>query len=141
MKKPRSDLVSGALLFAVGSSAWSRIRPGPSGTRKRKIDLAALVQDVRHDPDAYQYERAARFGVAPNAIFQAIVMDNAVFHKRADTKAAIETAGHGLEYLPPYAPDLNPIAHEWAQARAIRRKTGKTTEQILMMWTPLRAQR
>ncbi len=59
-----------------------------------------------------------------------IVIDTAAFHKRADTKAAIETAGHKLEYLPPYAPDLNPIEHEWAQARAIRRKTGKTTEQI-----------
>ena len=28
-----------------------------------------------------------------------IVMDNAAFHKRADTKAAIEKAGHRLEYL------------------------------------------
>ncbi len=49
----------------------------------------------------------------------AIVIDTAAFHKRADTKAAIETAGHRLEYLPPYAPDLNPIEHEWAQAKAI----------------------
>ena len=59
-----------------------------------------------------------------------IVMDNAAFHKRADTKAAIEKAGHRLEYLPPYSPDLNPSEHKWAQAKAIRRKTGKQTEQI-----------
>ena len=59
-----------------------------------------------------------------------IVMDNAAFHKRADTKAAIEKAGHRLEYLPPYSPDLNPIEHKWAQAKAIRQKTGKPTEQV-----------
>lgn len=59
-----------------------------------------------------------------------IVMDNATFHKRGDTKAMITRAGHTLEYLPPYSPDLNPIEHKWAQAKAIRRKTGKTTEKL-----------
>ena len=59
-----------------------------------------------------------------------LVMDNATFHKRSDTKAMIKNAGHILEYLPPYSPDLNPIEHKWAQAKAIRRKTGKSTEQI-----------
>ena len=51
-----------------------------------------------------------------------IVMDNASFHKRQDTQIAIQQAGHILEYLPPYSPDLNPIEHKWAQAKAIRRK-------------------
>ncbi len=59
-----------------------------------------------------------------------IVIDTTAFHKRADTKAAVEKAGHKLEYLPPYALDPNRINHKWAQARAIRRKTGKRTEQI-----------
>ncbi len=27
-----------------------------------------------------------------------------------------------LEYLPPYSPDLNPIEHKLAQAKALRRK-------------------
>ncbi|WP_425347684.1 transposase [Spartinivicinus poritis] len=27
-----------------------------------------------------------------------------------------------LEYLPPYSPDLNPIEHKWAQAKAIRKQ-------------------
>jgi transposase len=38
-----------------------------------------------------------------------VVMDNASFHKRQDIQEAITQAGHILEYLPPYSPDLNPI--------------------------------
>ena len=34
----------------------------------------------------------------------------------------IEKAGHILEYLPPYSPDLNPIEPKWSQAKARRRK-------------------
>lgn len=50
-----------------------------------------------------------------------IVMDNAAFHKALSIKTIIESAGHTLEYLPPYSPDLNPIEHTWAQAKTIRR--------------------
>ncbi len=57
-------------------------------------------------------------------------MDNASFHKRLDTQAAIRQAGHQLEYLPPYSPDLNPIEHKWAQAKAIRRKQRCSIEEI-----------
>ena len=59
-----------------------------------------------------------------------LVLDNATFHKRQDTKTMISDAGHILEYLPPYSPDLNPIEHKWAQAKAIRRKTGKAVHEI-----------
>ena len=53
-----------------------------------------------------------------------IVMDNASFHKRSDIQQAILEAGHILEYLPPYSPDLNPIEHKWAQSKAfVNRKT------------------
>lgn len=52
-----------------------------------------------------------------------IVLDNATFHKRADIQKALRQAGHILEYLPPYSPDLNPIEHKWAQAKAIRKQT------------------
>jgi transposase len=51
-----------------------------------------------------------------------IVMDNATFHKRLDTQDALQTAGHILEFLPPYSPHLNPIEHKWAQAKALRKK-------------------
>ena len=38
-----------------------------------------------------------------------IVMDNATFHKNADMLKMIRDAGHIIEFLPPYSPDLNPI--------------------------------
>jgi transposase len=49
-------------------------------------------------------------------------MDNAAFHNRADIKQLFEQEGHVLEYLPAYSPDLNPIEHKWAQAKAIRKR-------------------
>jgi transposase len=51
-----------------------------------------------------------------------IVMDNASFHKGKEIKKIITDAGHILEYLPTYSPDLNPIEQKWAQAKSIRRK-------------------
>jgi len=63
--------------FSVGIASvkrWSkRLEPKPYVRKKpRKLDPAALAQDVIDHPDAYQYERAARFGVSPKAIWQAL---------------------------------------------------------------------
>jgi len=59
-----------------------------------------------------------------------IVMDNATFHKRLDIQQAIIDAGHILEYLPAYSPELNPIEHKWAQSKAIRRRKKCTVEEL-----------
>lgn len=59
-----------------------------------------------------------------------IVLDNATFHKRADVQNALRQAGHTLEYLPPYSPDLNPIEHKWAQAKAIRKQTHCSVDEL-----------
>ena len=59
-----------------------------------------------------------------------IVMDNASFHKRLDIQEDIKEAGHILEYLPPYSPDLNPIEHKWAQAKAIRRQKRCSCDEL-----------
>lgn len=37
-----------------------------------------------------------------------------------DIQEKIRLAGHALEYLPPYSPDLNSIEHKWVEAKAIR---------------------
>lgn len=51
-----------------------------------------------------------------------VIMDNASFHKRKDIKNAFEQAEITLLYLPAYSPDLNPIEHKWAQAKAFRKR-------------------
>ena len=62
--------------FDIGVSTvvrWLKtITPKPHGSRSRKIDLQALARDVELYPDAYQYERAQRFGVTQKAIWQAL---------------------------------------------------------------------
>jgi len=62
-----------------------------------------------------------------------IVMDNATFHKRKDTRQAINNAGHTLEFMPAYSPDLNPIEHKWAQAKAFRKKYGCQIQDLFLM--------
>ena len=62
-----------------------------------------------------------------------IVMDNATFHKRADTQRLIKQAGHTLLYLPPYSPDLNPIEQKWAQAKAIRKRTQHNIQDLFKL--------
>ena len=76
--------------FSVGIASvkrWSkRLEPKPYERRKvRKIDLEKLAQDVRDCPDAYQYERAARFGVTSKAIWQALRKLGVTYKKSAQT--------------------------------------------------------
>ncbi len=59
-----------------------------------------------------------------------IVMDNASFHKRNDIKEAITDAGHILEWLPCYSPDLNPIEKTWAAIKSLKRKLRCTNEEL-----------
>ena len=63
--------------FSIGIASlvrWSaRLEPKRYERRAPgKIDLAALARDVRENPDAVRHERAARFGVTPKAIWQAL---------------------------------------------------------------------
>ena len=59
-----------------------------------------------------------------------LVMDRATFHRRTDTQDAIKDAGHTLEFLPAYSPELNDIEHKWAQAKSYRQKTGLSVDEI-----------
>lgn len=61
-----------------------------------------------------------------------LIMDNATFHKRLDIQQQIQQAGHTLEYLPTYSPDLNPIEHKWAQAKAYRRREQCSVEDVFI---------
>ena len=63
-----------------------------------------------------------------------IVMDNASFHKRNDMIDAIEASHCIVEFLPPYSPDLNPIEHKWAQAKAIRKQHRCSVEELFSIY-------
>jgi transposase len=39
-----------------------------------------------------------------------VIMDNVKFHLQARIREAIESTGAKIIFLPPYSPDLNPIA-------------------------------
>lgn len=63
--------------FCVGIASlvgWSK-NPYPKTKRNKpttKIDMEALKRDIEEYPDAYQYERAQRFGVTATGIWHAL---------------------------------------------------------------------
>ena len=59
-----------------------------------------------------------------------VVMDNASFHKRAETREAIIKHGCFLEFLPVYSPDLNPIEHFWAKLKNWRKRLRCTVDEL-----------
>jgi transposase len=50
-----------------------------------------------------------------------IILDNAAFHKSAETKRLIEEAGCFLLFLPTYSPDFNKIEHWWHKVKSLLR--------------------
>jgi transposase len=67
----------------------------------------ALVPALRHRPEAI------------------VVMDNLPAHKAELVKTALNKAGLGHRYLPPYSPDLNPIEQAWSKLNTrLRAKPG-----------------
>lgn len=60
-----------------------------------------------------------------------VVMDNLSSHKRARTRALIESAGAALEFLPPYSPDLNPIELVFSKIKQRLRTLGLRTKDAL----------
>ena len=72
--------------FAVAKNSillWSKdIEPKKNRNRPAtKIDMEALKKDIETYPDAYQYERAERFGVTAMGIGQALKRLNVTYKK------------------------------------------------------------
>lgn len=60
-----------------------------------------------------------------------LVMDNLPAHKAQAARAALDRAGLGHRYLPPYSPDLNPIEQAWSKLKARLRATGARSREAL----------
>ena len=64
-----------------------------------------------------------------------VILDNASFHKSAETKELIEKHGAKLLFLPPYSPDLNPIEHDFGALKKIREYNHeKSIDEIINMY-------
>jgi len=62
-----------------------------------------------------------------------VVLDNLGSHTPAGVRAAIEAAGCGLLFLPPYSPDLNPIENAFAKLKGLLRSAAERT--VDGVWT------
>lgn len=57
-----------------------------------------------------------------------VLLEHGSIQQLDEIEDALDAAGAGLLFLPPYAPDLNPIEHGWskvkARLRALKPRTG-----------------
>jgi len=92
--------------------AWGRMNV--LGALLAGMPLTVGLTTSNTDADIFNFLRQRDLlpKVPPGAL---IVLDNAIFHKRSDTKAMIKDTGRSLEYLSPDSPDLNPIESTQAQ--------------------------
>lgn len=60
-----------------------------------------------------------------------VMMDNLAVHKVDVIAEAIQARGAGLEFLPAYSPDLNPIERCWAKIKTALRQAKARTRQAL----------
>lgn len=65
-----------------------------------------------------------------------VVMDNLRIHYCEGVRASIEAVGASLLYLPPYSPELNPIAMAW-KFKALLRRLEARTLRVLVRVLPL----
>ena len=89
-KKEGLTIAQVATRFCVGIASVTRWvkNPDPMLTRNKpatKIDMDALVQDIKTYPDAYQYERARRLGVSQKGINHALKRLGVSYKKKPAT--------------------------------------------------------
>ena len=65
-----------------------------------------------------------------------LILHNLGAHKVDGVRAAIETAGARLLFLPPYSPDLNPIEQAFAKLKALLRTVAART--VPDLWAAIR---
>ncbi|MGG2141841.1 IS630 family transposase [Symbiopectobacterium sp. RP] len=87
--------------FRIGPASvlrWiNQIASKASTTRQRKSDKSELIKDVEPYPDAYQKERAERFGVCQKAIWQALKKLGLTYKKTLRHPKADESAQQAFQ--------------------------------------------
>jgi transposase len=63
---------------------------------------------------------------------QTVILDNLSVHKAARIRAALETCGCSLAFLPAYSPDLNPIELAFSKIKGILRRVAARTREDLL---------
>lgn len=87
--KENLTFAEAATRFGVGKASvmrWSKC-VYPQKTRNKpatKINMQALVADIKHYPDAYHYERAKRLGVSHMGICHALKRLGVSYKKNAE---------------------------------------------------------
>ena len=64
-----------------------------------------------------------------------VILDNAPFHKSSETARLITQTGASLLFLPPYAPELNPIEKDFANIKRSRQYNPEVSiDQIIKLY-------
>ena len=92
------------------------------GTLMGTVLLTVALFDTRLNWDVFSAWLITQHPLAKIAVGAVIVMDNVSIHKRPDMLETISANQCLAKFLPAYSPDLNPIEHKWAPAKAIRRQ-------------------
>jgi transposase len=128
---------------AHGRAARGRRVPGkvPWGHRRRLSVIGALALDgvVASMSIAAATSTAVFLAFVEQVLVPAlrerpgavVVLDNLAAHKAEKVRAALDAAGLGCRYLPPYSPDLNPIEQAWSKLKARLRAEGARSREAL----------
>jgi transposase len=123
-RAPRGERVVGTVPQNYGANVTMLAALGSHGVE--------AVMTIDGAPDAevcrVYVEQVLRPTLRPGDI---VIRDHLRAHKAAGIREAIEQTGARLQYLPPYAPDVSPIAPCWSKLKtALRTAKARTREAL-----------
>jgi transposase len=96
-----------------------------AGLRHDRLTAPTVVDGAMDGPTFLAYVRQQLVPtLQPGDI---VIMDNLAAHKVAGVRAAVESVGARVVYLPPYSPDLNPIELVFAKLKWLLRSAATRT--------------
>ena len=137
-------LAEAAVSFGIGVATvtrWCKRLEPQQRTRTKpatKLDMEVLAQDVKNNPDAYQYERAARLGVSQRAIGNALKCLNVSYKKNTVTS---ESGRHLFQdKIKAYQADNQPIVYlDYIHVKVCDARTVRTKAVYLALGSNLSA--